>query len=251
MKIARRRGVRARVCESCERHELVRSDNPATRCRDCASKANGRAGAAKLRGIARASRVGQRRPTLLATCVQCGKAFPTTNSATSRAKRRYCSVACKMLFCGVQRTCKGCGREFRALKSRIAGIARNNSSSNFCSRQCYEDWLCKPDRVTGRGSQWHTIRRRVLARAPFCARCGTTRRLDVHHIVPFRMTHDNREANLIPLCKRCHKLVESLLNDVVLTDLEPPMILLAFGSLLRDLQLATLMKMRSLQSLNG
>ena len=68
--------------------------------------------------------------------------------------------------------------------------------------------------------------------------------LDVHHIVPFRITHDNRQANLIPLCKKCHKRVESILNDVVLSGIPPQVILLAFGSMLREHQLATFMKLR-------
>jgi serine phosphatase RsbU (regulator of sigma subunit) len=62
--------------------------------------------------------------------------------------------------------------------------------------------------------------------------------------VPFRITHDNRPVNLIPLCKKCHKRVETILNDVVLTGIPPQLILLAFGSMLRERQLATFMKLR-------
>ena len=68
--------------------------------------------------------------------------------------------------------------------------------------------------------------------------------MDVHHIVPFRITHDNRQVNLIPLCKRCHKYVESVLNDVILAGVPPKLVLLAIGSILRDSQMATLLKLR-------
>ncbi len=237
----KKRTFRERICVDCGRVQSVRSDNRAIRCTSCTSRIAIQPLLAQIKA----------RPRFLADCPQCGMQFRTTRAAADRAAVHCCSKACRKLFCGIQRNCKFCGIQFRALKSQVKGIARSNSSANFCSRECYEHWLCKPNRVTGRGSRWHAIRRRAVAKAPFCARCGTTRRLDVHHIVPFRMTHDNRQTNLIPLCKRCHKYVESMLNDVVLTGLAPSMILLAFGSLLRDLQLATLMKLRALQRLNG
>jgi hypothetical protein len=132
------------------------------------------------------------------------------------------------------------------VKSRIQAITKSNSSANFCSKACYHRWLCKPGRATGRGSQWRQSRLHAIARAPFCAKCGTLQRLEVHHIVPFRMTHDNRSINLIPLCKRCHKHVESILNDVLMTGLPGRYILLAFGSILRDRQIATFAKLREL-----
>lgn len=68
----------------------------------------------------------------------------------------------------------------------------------------------------------------------------------MHHIVPFRMTRDNRPINLIPLCKSCHKQVESILTDVLMTGLPARHVLLAFGSILRDRQIATFGKLREL-----
>jgi len=50
---------------------------------------------------------------------------------------------------------------------------------------------------------------------------------------------DNRLVNLIPLCKGCHKVVESILNDAVLTGIPPGVLLIAFGSMLRERQVAT------------
>lgn len=246
MTTVRRRGVRARICATCGRREFVRADNPATRCSDCARKANGRIAGAKRRGLARHSRVSEGRPRITAICSRCGTNFPTTNYAISRAKRHFCSMACKLQYYGVQRTCKWCGEQFRAIRSRTKGIAKNNSSANFCSKACYHRWLCKPDRTTGRGSQWRQSRLQAINRAPFCAKCGTTKRLDVHHIVPFRMTRDNRPINLIPLCKSCHKQVESILSDVLMTGLPARDVLLAFGSILRDRQIATFAKLRQL-----
>jgi hypothetical protein len=62
--------------------------------------------------------------------------------------------------------------------------------------------------INGRGSRWKKIRNETCRRSPFCALCGTIHRLDVHHIIPFRLTRDNRQINLVPLCKKHHKQVE-------------------------------------------
>jgi hypothetical protein len=53
----------------------------------------------------------------------------------------------------------------------------------------------------------------VLAGFPFCAVCGTTKRLQVHHIIPFRLTQDNSKANLVPLCVTHHRWIETMFVD--------------------------------------
>ena len=50
-----------------------------------------------------------------------------------------------------KRKCKECDCEFEILKSKLKS---SNTSGNFCSRKCYENYLCDTDRTTGRGSQW-------------------------------------------------------------------------------------------------
>jgi 5-methylcytosine-specific restriction endonuclease McrA len=49
-----------------------------------------------------------------------------------------------------------------------------------------------------------------------CQRCGIhqtklsggRKRLDVHHVVPYSVSHSNELSNLISLCRRCHIAVE-------------------------------------------
>lgn len=43
----------------------------------------------------------------------------------------------------------------------------------------------------------------------------------MHHIIPFRLTRDNSPTNLIPLCRACHKRVETVFQDVEAVD--PPL----------------------------
>jgi hypothetical protein len=43
---------------------------------------------------------------------------------------------------------------------------------------------------------------------------GTMRRLQVHHMMPYRLRYDNRQENLIPLCRTHHNFVEKLTRDL-------------------------------------
>jgi hypothetical protein len=71
--------------------------------------------------------------------------------------------------------------------------------------------------------------------------------LEVHHIVPFRLTYDNAQDNLIPLCKRCHKIVEYVFLDLepyIEGDFVTAKLFLRSG--LTERQLATLCTLRKL-----
>jgi 5-methylcytosine-specific restriction endonuclease McrA len=122
-----------------------------------------------------------------------------------RAKRRFCSKAC--FTSKIDRTCKECGKAFQVPASVLSG--KTNASANFCCRPCYENWLCRTNPDPSRGYGWRQIRLEARRLAPFCAYCGTTKGLQVHHIIPYRLTADNAHDNLIPLCRKHHKSVET------------------------------------------
>jgi 5-methylcytosine-specific restriction protein A len=60
-----------------------------------------------------------------------------------------------------------------------------------------------------RSSGWSKVRKAYVKNNPFCAACGTTRKLEVHHIKDFS-THPELELdpeNLVTLCRagtQCH-----------------------------------------------
>lgn len=200
----RKRGTRVRSCIECGKIEQVRADNAAQRCRSCSSRASA------------AERFG--RPTVkpnYETCQHCRCSFVSSPSN----RQKYCSLGCLRAAKSVERTCATCGGSFRIARSVLSD--RTNSSGRFCSRSCYERHLCRTPRIRGRGSRWKTIRKAALRQTPFCAFCGRTRHLQVHHIIPFRLTRDNTPTNLIPLCRACHKRVESVFHDVEAVD--PPL----------------------------
>jgi hypothetical protein len=83
------------------------------------------------------------------------------------------------------------------------------------------------DRIQGkapkgarRSSKWSKLRKQILKETKGCAICEGTKKLEVHHIVPFHLAPDKELAkeNLIVLCERktyginCHLLVGHLGN---------------------------------------
>ena len=68
-----------------------------------------------------------------------------------------------------------------------------------------------------RGPDWLGLREQILERDGYrCIHCGITQEeartrghpLSVHHIVPWRETHDNSPENLLTLCQSCHLIME-------------------------------------------
>lgn len=232
---SRKRGSRERVCDTCGAFEYVRSDNKATTCGRCARAKNVSTDAAKAAAAARRNRK-------VCACHNCGASFERRVSAISPSN--YCSFSCKKTHAQVKRTCKCCSSTFEIARSKIGG--KSNSAGNFCSRDCYNRWLCNTERKTGRGSQWKKIRTKALDLASFCAICGTFKNIDVHHIVPFRINHDNRQLNLISLCKKHHKVVEVATVEILAAQSNPDDLWLFMHAQLTELQEATYQKLKQL-----
>ena len=116
-----------------------------------------------------------------AVCVICGKAF--TYYPSARSHPRCCSTSCSAIDRSV----------------RFRGEFNPSWAGGY--RSCYgPDWVFQSQ-----------LARRRDGHA--CQNCGATehqlgKRLDVHHIRPFRLhestTDANRLDNLISLCRKCH-----------------------------------------------
>jgi hypothetical protein len=185
----KRRQFRSRACADCGRIDRVRADAPSARCRRCAAKRAGQKSGEKKRRFADLHRP---------ECENCG---------AKHSNRRFCSPACRFSTTArLWRICKLCKQPFAIRKSAL----KSNAAGNFCSRPCYAKFLCQTDKITDRGSQWKRIRAEALRRTPCCALCGGRKRLQVHHAIPYRISRDNSQDNLVPLCGRHHRLVESL-----------------------------------------
>lgn len=71
-----------------------------------------------------------------------------------------------------------------------------------------------------RSPEWPTLRKKHLVAHPTCAVCGGTKKLEVHHKIPFNVNPalELKESNLITLCESgkrgvtCHLFVGHLGN---------------------------------------
>lgn len=184
---------RLRVCTDCGASEQVREDNKATRCARCSNEMS----LAKARSI-RYSRT----PANTVKCKTCACVFRSVPSQ----KAIYCSRACRKEDKTAARTCSQCRSSFRV--DRSVTFKTSNSRGNFCSRPCYNAFLHTGVGRFNRGPGWRAARCQAIKLNPFCALCGTSKNLHVHHIVPYRTSRNGDQENLIPLCRRDHKRVE-------------------------------------------
>ena len=114
----------------------------------------------------------------------------------------------------VERICKWCG------KKKL--VRPCYSKRPFCDKKCADKWASKnmkgekssnwkggvtPEtnkRVNSK--KWKIIREQIYKRDNYC--CQICNKINIilhcHHIVPYRITQDNSENNLITLCGHCH-----------------------------------------------
>lgn len=61
-------------------------------------------------------------------------------------------------------------------------------------------------RTTDYTENWQVISEEIKKRDNYkCVRCPSTKRLEVHHIVPLSRGGTNNKRNLITLCEKCHQ----------------------------------------------
>jgi endogenous inhibitor of DNA gyrase (YacG/DUF329 family) len=165
------------------------------------------------------------------TCTVCGKKIERQPSQFK--KYALCSPECNSIFQSerisgerhfsynsVKRTCEVCGKEFAEPKSRV-----EIGKGRFCSRKCKYIYFSKhfeefrnPNWKGGstnyRGPNWEEQRKKAMQRDNFtCQLCGSTDKLQVHHIRPYRVFNGdykkaNALTNLITLCLSCHLKIE-------------------------------------------
>lgn len=74
-----------------------------------------------------------------------------------------------------------------------------------------------------RGSnEWKKLRKEIINRDKHCLICGSTNKLEAHHIIPLDIMWDlrNDKSNIITLCKHHHSQVHNgVFNQCYLTEL--------------------------------
>lgn len=166
-------------------------------------------------------------------CDTCGRTFEIYKSTLihSNASGRFC---CRKCYDEYQKTitgeknhrykskvvaCAMCGKDVIANPYRI-----KTNKNIFCSIKCYREYFhnyvegennahWKGGHSKYRGN-FERVKRKHFKKIQFCAICGTTKKINIHHIIPYRMTQDNSLENLIPLCASHHKKIEHITQPI-------------------------------------
>lgn len=170
---------------------------------------------------------------VIRTCAICALPFSVAASRLKWGRGKHCSPECqhearrqqpKKI---VRLRCLGCGDAFTRSPSQLHG---RRGAGKYCTRECRnKHWLgpLNPnwqsgDKIYKRGSHWHSIRRRIIARDRMCQHCGASGLLHVHHQIPFRVFGDksvaNGDWNLIALCPPCHRKEDARYKWVPLSE---------------------------------
>ena len=131
-------------------------------------------------------------------CDYCGKPFRKYPSHR-KAEYKCCSLSC--------------ATKIKHLTDVKCGFQKGHEPYDTSNRQplrgskhpMWKGGHTRKYRYSIRGRSWKEIREEVIRLdRNRCQVCGRTKRLNVHHIIPFRYTKDNSLTNLITLCRSCH-----------------------------------------------
>jgi 5-methylcytosine-specific restriction endonuclease McrA len=167
-------------------------------------------------------------------CDFCGDTFPRKPSHVSDEGQAFCSNKCKAAAYRdrVTVTCDNCGDTTDKQRSKY-----ERYENHYCSTDCrvehmrgmadpkwkggatlHKTLLRSLSDGTGR---WRSKRRELEEkRDPDCQMCGRSqsrndRGLQLHHIVPVLAGGTNHEDNLMFLCHRCHRAVDTYIDDKI------------------------------------
>ena len=146
-------------------------------------------------------------------CQFCDKPFLVKPSRANQGK--YCSHLChsrasvgKKLN---RRNYRGCnnpnfGKKHTDDVKKIMSIRRRGKGGQLGEKNpMWRGGVSKLIRIDLMTSEWDKLRKDIYKRdGHLCRICGEKRKLHCHHIVPYRISQDNRAENLITLCCHCH-----------------------------------------------
>ena len=150
-------------------------------------------------------------------CRNCGIIFEKNDSQITNQKYFYCSTQCRNIFHkekphqyqdytseGALRRKSECGKEYWTRP----GYRTNQIEVHRGRRIPISKQKNKYQRTSEK--KWLEIATKIRKRDKYiCQYCNSHEGYIVHHIVPWEISKDDRESNLITLCKSCHGHIES------------------------------------------
>jgi hypothetical protein len=197
------------VCQECGEERYIKTGYNPLRCRKCSAVIGARSPKPSMQ------------KAYIAHCLHCGKPFDTNPSANGKCCSYQCANAHKTRYQLVQRVCLYCGKSFMH-KPR----PHSNSSGTYCCLKCRNmDYrhMWHGHRIIGRmepRQEWNRIRRDYVRDLNgFCGICGHKGRLEVHHIIAYRVSQDNSSGNLVTLCHSHHMAFQKITDMMATWDI--------------------------------
>ncbi|MBM4401860.1 MAG: HNH endonuclease [Candidatus Cloacimonetes bacterium] len=125
----------------------------------------------------------------------------------------------------IKRQCDFCKEIYERIPSRLGKYCSYSCASKMLwQKRNHEDFSGTSNWNWRGGSSgetrlrtnrvaWRELADYIRTRDEYkCAGCGISGKLYVHHIIPYRISRDDREENLITLCASCHSIQEASLR---------------------------------------
>lgn len=177
----------------------------------------------------------QKRYKIKLKCKTCGEKYQNSFSKSINNRGKFCSRKCYGNWRSkyrkgknnpnwkggkIKTICKTCGKILYRMLCQI------KDSGNFCSYGCsaksrkgknshyWKGGISKGYQKHLIERQWDKIRKQIYKRDNYrCKICGVFNiRLNAHHIIPWRISHDDNLNNLITTCNKCHRKLEARWN---------------------------------------
>ena len=134
-------------------------------------------------------------------CARCGKLFYRRRSQAMQGFGTTCSHACHFALRRnhIPCKCKQCGVDFEAEHHLVTA----RSGGKFCSRRCFSIFRRKLRKRSEQEmfTQWQ----KREWKDEKCARCETTEKLELDHIIPRFAGGKAERSNAQTLCRLCNR----------------------------------------------
>lgn len=120
-----------------------------------------------------------------------------------------------------RKPCKVCGKPVKRAAAIFCSVKCRNAGYRGENVYNYVGEEFRKDAYTVDYAFWYERANEIRERDKVCQHCEKTpqdngRALDVHHLIPYRVSQDNSPDNLIALCRVCHKKADHDYNDMVI-----------------------------------
>ena len=172
----------------------------------------------------------QKRNRIIVKCDNCSKDMMLRTTERIDYKHHFCSRECLYKWnIGKNHSrwahesilCSYCNKEYQLVRYKIEKHERH-----FCSFDCEQKWMKENWQGKGHpmwidgyvpfyGYEWEGLTKEVRNRDKVCMSCKKLdSRLNVHHIIPYRISKDNSLDNLILLCDSCHTNLDYMYRKI-------------------------------------